>query len=221
MVGAGTGMAPMKGFWEEREEFLRECKDKETKSEFGKAILFFGCRNSSEYLYKEEVERSLELGALTDVFVAYSREPGVRKTYVQDKIKEQQELVGQVLSNPNSHFYICGDTRMANSVSMAISKIIGQKALESMVNDGRWHEDVFGIVSNAKEKLDGAKAIGKTTELHYKMRALLLENKIDELKETVRLVEMNSAPSGTRVIDLQSEYGNSFLHIFAAEVMDM
>ncbi len=39
-------------------------------------------------LYRDEIEAALATGALSAVLVAYSREPGVKKLYVQQKLKE-------------------------------------------------------------------------------------------------------------------------------------
>lgn len=57
MVGPGTGVAPFRGFVQER---AAQAKAGET---VGKTILFFGCRNPEEdFLYKDEWEVSLSRG---------------------------------------------------------------------------------------------------------------------------------------------------------------
>jgi len=51
--------------------------------EYGKMILYFGCRNSHmDYIYKEELEKAKMSGALENFYVAFSRD------------KEMMEKVG-------------------------------------------------------------------------------------------------------------------------------
>ena len=51
--------------------------------EYGKMILYFGCRNSHmDYIYKEELEKAKMSGALDNFHVAFSRD------------KEMMEKVG-------------------------------------------------------------------------------------------------------------------------------
>lgn len=55
MVGPGTGVAPFRGFVQERAEHAKQGKD------VGKTVLFFGCRKKSEdFLYQKEWEVSLK-----------------------------------------------------------------------------------------------------------------------------------------------------------------
>ncbi len=51
-------------------------------SRWGTMSLYFGCRRSdSDYIYKDEIKRAQITGAITDVNVALSREPGVQKVH--------------------------------------------------------------------------------------------------------------------------------------------
>ena len=59
MVGPGTGVAPFRGFVQER---AQQVKNGET---VGKTILFFGCRKEKEdFIYKDDFEASSSAGAL-------------------------------------------------------------------------------------------------------------------------------------------------------------
>lgn len=46
---------------------------------FGKIWLFFGCRQRNLDLYRQEKNEMLEAGVLDKVFLALSREPGIKK----------------------------------------------------------------------------------------------------------------------------------------------
>merc|ERR1711933_579343 len=73
MIGPGTGIAPFMGFLEEREVIKAEKE----------AVLFFGCRSAAQdNIYKKELEKFKSSGALTDLFVAFSRDQK-EKIYVQ------------------------------------------------------------------------------------------------------------------------------------------
>ena len=48
------------------------------RKEFGKMVIYFGCRNSRmDHIYKEELEKCKMSGALDEVYVAFSRDKEV------------------------------------------------------------------------------------------------------------------------------------------------
>merc|ERR1712127_232166 len=110
MIGPGTGVAPFRGFIQERSKMKKEGKP------VGETILFFGCRNRSEdYLYEEEFQECVDEGLLT-MHVAFSREHEM-KVYVTHLLKEQGANVWRILGKENGHLYVCGDARnMARDV---------------------------------------------------------------------------------------------------------
>ncbi|EFC41452.1 cytochrome p450 [Naegleria gruberi] len=144
MIGAGTGIAPFRGFVQERACLIKEGKT------LGKALLFQGCRNpEQDYLYKKELEEWSQLGAV-ELRPVFSR-MGSNVKYVQDKIMECKEEVAKLLLE-EAQIYICGEgNHMAPAVKKVLMEIYQQvtnctkeeaeKRMSSM--DKRFAVDVF------------------------------------------------------------------------------
>lgn len=60
MIGPGTGIAPFRGFIQERAYLKDEGKP------VGETILYFGCRKQAvDFIYKEEMDEYVNKGILT------------------------------------------------------------------------------------------------------------------------------------------------------------
>eukprot|EP00931_Biecheleriopsis_adriatica_P079615 TRINITY_DN52_c0_g1_i5.p1 TRINITY_DN52_c0_g1~~TRINITY_DN52_c0_g1_i5.p1 ORF type:complete len:244 (-),score=47.88 TRINITY_DN52_c0_g1_i5:395-1072(-) len=136
MVGPGTGVAPMRGFLQERA--AQGAKEN---------ILFFGCRDRHELLYQSELEE-LKASGYLKLFVALSREPSVAKTYVQNLIEQETDLIVDYLQR-GAHVYVCGDaSKMAPEVRATFQRVaekigLGETFVDTMVKQGRYCEDVW------------------------------------------------------------------------------
>lgn len=121
MIGPGTGLAPFRGFIQER------ALAKEEGKPVGETILYFGCRKRSEdYLYEEELEDYAKKGALK-LHLAFSRDQD-KKVYVTHKLNENADEIWRVLGESNGHIYVCGDARsMAKDVHNIILKVVQEK----------------------------------------------------------------------------------------------
>ena len=87
MIGPGTGLAPFRGFLQERAVL------KQRGVPVGESLLFFGCRDPMQgFLYEEEL-RAFEANGITRLHCAFSRAPGQAKTYVQQAIRAQGDDV--------------------------------------------------------------------------------------------------------------------------------
>jgi len=148
LIGPGTGLAPLRGFIQERGAL------RQAGVPVGQTLLFFGCRQPShDYLYQRELEGYVKDGTLSALHVAFSREPGKPRTYVQDHLRAQSEPLRKLLEQ-GAYVYICGDARkMAPDVQTAFADILlsqpgmdGEKAaavLETLKTQGRYLQDVW------------------------------------------------------------------------------
>ena len=147
MVGPGTGLAPFRGFLQER------AAQKAGGQAVGPAMLFFGCRSPDhDFLYSDEL-KGFEAQGLTQLHVAFSRMEGQRKAYVQDLILAKQDEIWDLLAK-GAVIYVCGDAgKMAPAVRQAFSTVLRQKAgldhvgaeqrLEAMAGQNRYLIDVW------------------------------------------------------------------------------
>ncbi|MFD2935675.1 nitric oxide synthase oxygenase [Spirosoma flavum] len=173
MVGAGTGLSPLLGFLQHREVQLRALHRANNQTsgheihtqlpvQVGQARLFFGCRNLNDYLYQQELETWHEVGVLTHLDVAFSR-LDEEKIYVQDLIGQRSKDLWEVLSQPDCHYYVCGDAKMADDVFevlMTIAKTTGSLSHAEAVNffrqmqtENRFVMDVWGVLLNVQKTL--------------------------------------------------------------------
>ena len=143
MVGPGTGVAPFRGFLQERRAL----------GHTGRNWLFFGERNSAtDFYYADELVRMRDDGLLTELTLAFSRDQR-HKVYVQDRLREQAARVWSWIDS-GAHFYVCGDAnRMAKDVQEALLDILVQhggksrEAAEEYLNElrraKRYQRDVY------------------------------------------------------------------------------
>merc|ERR1712098_367133 len=91
LSGLGTGLAPLRAFIQDR------VYAKGQGENVGDMTLYFGARHEkTEFSYQEEFEEYQARGILTNIRTAWSRDQA-HKIYVQDKIREDPELVYHAL----------------------------------------------------------------------------------------------------------------------------
>jgi NADPH-dependent sulfite reductase flavoprotein alpha-component len=114
MVGPGTGIAPFRGFLQERRALGHR----------GRNWLFFGDQHRAEnFYYRDDVEDMVDDGLLSRLDLAFSRDQPQR-VYVQHKMLDYGADVWRWLED-GAHFFVCGDaSRMAKDVDDALTRII-------------------------------------------------------------------------------------------------
>jgi NADPH-ferrihemoprotein reductase len=116
MIGPGTGVAPFRGFVQERVALARRAIEKDgpdALKDWGTMTLYFGCRKrEDDYLYEKEWEQyAEELKGKFVIRTAFSRQPGEPKTYVQKLIADDREQIADAILTKKGYVYICGDAR--------------------------------------------------------------------------------------------------------------
>lgn len=121
MVGPGTGLAPFRGFLQERAHIKAEGRT------VGENVLYFGCRHKAQdYIYQEELEE-YERNGDVQLQLAFSRDQK-EKLYVTHLLEKNSEQLWDIIGNKNGHFYICGDAKnMAVDVRNILLKTIQEK----------------------------------------------------------------------------------------------
>ncbi|MCR0984559.1 sulfite reductase subunit alpha [Roseomonas populi] len=114
MCGPGTGIAPFRAFLQHRA----------AQGIKGRTWLFFGDQKSAtDYLFREEIEGWRADGTLERLSLAWSRDPGAPKVYVQNRMKESAADLWRWFQD-GARFYICGDAaRMAKDVDTTLREI--------------------------------------------------------------------------------------------------
>lgn len=143
MIGPGTGVAPFRGFLQERIA-KRACS---------KNWLFFGERNYAHDFYYKDYFQKLQTENLLRLDLAFSRDQE-HKIYVQDRIAEKSSELWRWLEEEGAYIYVCGDAnRMAKAVDKTLLKIVqtegkvdasGAKLyLKALKEQHRYQRDVY------------------------------------------------------------------------------
>jgi sulfite reductase (NADPH) flavoprotein alpha-component len=142
MIGPGTGVAPFRGFVQERA----------ATGASGRNWLLFGNPHArSDFLYQAEWLEALRRGQLHRLDVAFSRDQA-HKLYVQQRLREHGAALYAWLES-GAHLYVCGATAMAKDVHAALLDIVsvergtdGDGAAEyinALQAEGRYARDAY------------------------------------------------------------------------------
>lgn len=123
MVCAGTGVAPFRGFLQER------AAQKAAGREVGRSLLFFGVDHPDiDYLYRDEFA-AWEADGVVEMRPAFSSRPDGDVMFVQHRVWKDRAEVAQ-LFREGAQFFVCGDGKhMAPAVRETFIRIY-QKATQ-------------------------------------------------------------------------------------------
>lgn len=149
LVGPGTGFAPLRGFIAER------AAQAAAGTHIARSLLFFGCRHPDHDWYcRDEIEAWNDKGVI-EAFVAFSAVANHPWKYVQDAMWGERDRLWAAIA-AGAHIFVCGDGKfMAPAVRDTLIRIAAQQSggdhasgsdwLEAMIEEGRFHQDVFGF----------------------------------------------------------------------------
>ena len=148
MVGAGTGMAPFRGFLQERAAM------KEQGVPVAESLVILGCRDPDvDQLYAEELT-AWELAGIARLRPAFSRVPDYPHRYVQDALLAAGDEVWELMQQ-DAVITVCGNaSTMAPGVRSALvdvfrrrtggSRADGEAWLAGLRGADRYLEDIWG-----------------------------------------------------------------------------
>ena len=148
MVGAGTGMAPFRGFLQERESLRARGVPIAT------SLLFLGCRDrEDDLLYADEL-KAYEADGVATVITACSRIKGYPHRYVQHALEASADQVWETMQQ-DAVVLVCGNaSTMAPGVRAALISVFraktgagaadGEAWLAGLRTSNRYLEDIWG-----------------------------------------------------------------------------
>ncbi|KAG8739322.1 hypothetical protein FRC10_005780 [Ceratobasidium sp. 414] len=148
LIATGTGVGPFRGFLQRRAA-MRE--------QSGRVLAFFGFRDRHEHLYDDELNPD-NLSEPVRLFVAYSREAGQSRTYVQDLLAQHACDVVSMLDS-GAALYVCGSHEMGHGLQDRLFDILKKTKgytdgetrayLSRLKREGRMLVDTYKVQSHS------------------------------------------------------------------------
>ncbi|KAJ0372119.1 hypothetical protein COL26b_009276 [Colletotrichum chrysophilum] len=141
MIAAGTGLAPFRGFIQNRAIALRE------GAPLAPAILFFGCRGPElDDMYRDELDDFENEGVVT-VVRAFSRARGAPHKYVVDQLPNFKDQLSEMWKS-GARVYVCGAKKVADAVFEVLRPMLLEAEMEPgqpvAVDIDTWNKTVPG-----------------------------------------------------------------------------
>ncbi|WLA46041.1 MULTISPECIES: bifunctional cytochrome P450/NADPH--P450 reductase [Bradyrhizobium] len=135
MIGPGTGLAPFRGFLQER------AARRAQGATLGPALLFFGCRHpEQDFIYADEL-KAFAADGVSELHTAFSRADGP-KTYVQHLVAAQKDRIWELIQK-GAIVYVCGDGgKMEPDVKATLMSIYRERTGVDADAAARWIEEM-------------------------------------------------------------------------------
>lgn len=132
LIGNGTGLAGLRSLIRARVNAGEQ-----------RNWLLFGERNRAhDLLCGDELQGWLDSGDLARLDLAFSRDQA-EKVYVQDVLLQQAEEFKRWVAD-GACVYVCGSLQgMAAGVDAALNGMLGDAAVQQLIEDGRYRRDVY------------------------------------------------------------------------------
>ncbi len=139
MICTGTGSAPFRAFTERRRRAMANAP--------GRLVMFFGARTPEELPYFGPLQKVSP--RLLEQHLVFSRVPNVAKEYVQDRIRREAKAIASLITNPDTHIFICGLKGMEAGVEEALADVARAHGRDwsqikpEMRAAGRYHVETY------------------------------------------------------------------------------
>ncbi|MFL6622238.1 MAG: bifunctional cytochrome P450/NADPH--P450 reductase [Sulfurifustis sp.] len=147
LIGPGTGIAPFRGFLEERAALHA------SGTKVATSLLFYGCRHPRHDWFYDREMRQWEASGVAKLVLALSTVPEHPYRFVQDALWAERDAVWRLIES-GAVIYVCGDGRaMAPAVRDTLIRIYRRRRdathddasgwLQELINTGRYRQDVY------------------------------------------------------------------------------
>jgi benzoyl-CoA 2,3-dioxygenase component A len=139
MICTGTGAAPFRGFTERRRRTSTAAR--------GKLLMFMGARTPGELPYFGPLQKVPV--TVLDQELVYSRMPGQKREYVQDRMRVRAADLAALLRKATTHVFVCGLKGLEEGVEAAFADIGRQYGVDwgatraAMLAEGRFHAETY------------------------------------------------------------------------------
>jgi NADPH-ferrihemoprotein reductase len=76
--------------------------------------------------------------------LAFSREEGKPKVYVQDLMRQEAQTVSTILTEKRGYIYLCGSTRMGQDVQALLKELLGEDGFKLIEKEKRLIKELWG-----------------------------------------------------------------------------